>query len=401
MIARPHYYERIRPFIGKRIIKVLVGVRRCGKSTLLDMLRARFVEDGFDEGDILHMSFESSKYAGIETHEQLVAYVGSRIDADRPVKLLFDEIQEVDGWEKALRSFLVDYDADIYITGSNARVLSSDLATYVTGRYVTVDVYPLSFSEFLPAYRASHAQADARTAFRAYVAQGGFPFQGELEFDADATLMYLGDVFSTILLKDIVKRNGIRDIDLLERTVRYAISEEGHILSVKSVADYLKSERRKASQETVASYLDAAEKAYLLYRVRREDAAGKRILAFSEKFYVVDQGLRHALGMDNAAAIDQVLEGIVFMELRRRGYSVTVGRIGVREVDFIARRDGGIEYYQVSYLAADERTREREFGALEAIADSYPKFVLTLDDFPFSRNGIKGVNIVDWLLGGE
>lgn len=397
MIQRPAYYEQLRPFIGKNIIKVLVGVRRSGKSTILDQLHERMLQDGVAVDNTLHLKFESRDYAHISNGDELMDYVAGHVDKSRPVRLFLDEIQEVEGWEKALRSFMVDYDADIYITGSNAYVLSSDLATYITGRYVTIEVFPLSFAEFCPAWREARG-GDERAAFRAYLAQGGFPFQSELAFDEDASLKYLEDLFSTILLKDVVKRNNIRDIDMLERIVRYAIAEEGHLMNVKNVADYLKSERRKVSQETVASYLQGAQRAYMLYRVPKEDAVGKKILSFGEKDYVVDQGLRQALGMDNAAGIDQVLENVVCMELLRRGYRLTVGKVGDVEVDFIARKDGKTEYFQVTYLLADERTRDREFGALEALRDNYPKMVLSLDEFPYSRNGVQGRNLIDWLL---
>lgn len=292
---------------------------------------------------------------------------------------------------------MVDYQADMYITGSNAHVLSSDLATYITGRYVTIPVYPLSFSEFLPAYKEEYSQADMREAFRAFVTQGGFPFQNELSFNQSATLKYLSDLSSTILLKDVVQRNAIRDVDLLERLVRYTVSEEGHLVSAKKIADYIKSDYRKTSQETIANYLQAAEKAYLLYEVPREDTVGKKILAFNQKYYVVDQGLRQALGFDNWSNIDQVLEGIVCLELKRRGYDLSVGKVGNQEIDFVARRKGQVEYYQVCYLIADKNTEDREFGALELLGDNYPKYVLSLDEFPRSRNGIQGLNLIDWL----
>lgn len=398
MIPREGYFEKIAPFVGKNIIKVLVGVRRCGKSTLLEMLRQRFLDQGVPAEDVLHIQLESSELAAINNGKDLVAYVLGHVDKSHHVKLLFDEIQEVDGWETALRSFMVDLDADIYITGSNAHVLSSDLATYITGRYVTIDVYPLSFKEFCPAYLEANPGASERSAFIAYVSQGGFPFQSALEFDEAATLKYLDDLMSTILLKDVVKRSSIRDVDLLEHLVRYATAEEGHLLSVKSISDFLKSERRKTTPDTISNYLNAAEKAFLFYRTPREDAVGKQRLAFSEKWYVVDQGLRQAMGMSNQANIDQVLEGIVFMELVRRGYKVSVGRVGQLEIDFIARRGSEIEYYQVTYLMADERTRDREFAPLEAMRDNYPKCVLSMDDFDFSRNGIRSLNLIDWLL---
>lgn len=399
MIPRKGYFEQLEPFEGKKVIKVLTGVRRSGKSTLLAMLAERFEREGAAPGGVVHLRLESESCSRVRTAEDLSREVRSRIRPGLHAKVLLDEVQEVEGWERALRSFLVDLDADVYVTGSNAHVLSSDLATYITGRYVTVHVFPLSFAEFCPAWLEGNPGRGERDAFRAYAAQGGFPFQAELGFSREPMLKYLDDLYSTILLKDVVKRNGIRDVDLLERLVRYALAEEGRLLSVKSIADYLKSERRRASQETVANYLDAAERAYLLYRVRREDAVGKRALAFNEKWYPVDQGLRQALGMDNAASIDQVLEGVVFLELKRRGFDVTVGRVGEREVDFVARAGGRTEYYQVSYLAADPATREREFGALEALRDSYPKTVLSLDEFPYSRGGVEGRNLVDWLLG--
>ena len=398
MIPRERYFEQLAPFVGKRIIKVLVGVRRCGKSTLLQMLYQRFLEQGVPAEDMLHIQLESNEFAHLDTADELTGYVYTHIDKTHPVKLLFDEIQEVQGWENALRSFMVDLDADIYITGSNAHVLSSDLATYITGRYVTIDVYPLSFAEFLPAYQNAHPKASERAAFIAYATQGGFPFQSELEFQTEPTLKYLEDLLSTILLKDVVKRNGIRDVDLLERLVRFSAAEEGHLLSVKRIVDYLKSERRKTTPDTITNHLNAAEKAYLLYKAPREDAIGKQMLAFNDKWYIVDQGLRQAMGISNQANIDQVLEGMVFMELKRRGYRVTVGKVGNLEVDFIARRGSDVEYYQVTYLMADERTREREFASLLAIPDNYPKYVLSMDDFCMSQNGVQAVNIVDWLL---
>lgn len=398
MIDRPAYFKAIEPFVGTNVIKVLTGVRRCGKSTLLTMLRDRLPADDIPPSNILHLCFESDDMAGISTRDDLTAYVRGHVDAAHPIRLFLDEIQEIDGWERALRSFMVDYDADIYVTGSNAHILSSDLATYITGRYVTIPVHPLSFAEFLPAYQAEHPGVDKRDVFRAYVIQGGFPFQHELGFNQRATLQYLTDLNATILLKDVVRRNAIRDVDMLERIVAYAIGEEGHILTPGSIAAYLKSQRRRTTQETVANHLKAAEQAYLIHRAQREDTAGKRVLAFSEKYYVTDPGLRQALGFDNAAGIDQVIEGIVYMELIRRGWQVSVGKVGDCEIDFIARKDGNTSYWQVTVSAMDPATWEREFGSLEAVHDHWPKTVLSLDDFPYSRNGIQGRNLIDWLL---
>lgn len=398
MIPRESYFEQIKPFIGKNIIKVLVGVRRCGKSTLLDMLYQRFLSQGISAENMLHIKLESSAYSFLNNAEVLTSYVMSHINKSQHVKLLFDEIQEVDSWENALRSFMVDLDADIYITGSNAHVLSSDLATYITGRYVTIDIYPFSFREFYPAYLAVNPSATERTAFLAYVIQGGFPFQDALGFESVASIKYLEDLLSTILLKDVVRRNNIRDVDLLERLTQYAAAEEGHLLSIKSISDFLKSERRKASPDTISNYMNAAEKAFLFYKAPREDAIGKQRLAFNDKWYIVDQGLRQAMGMSNQANIDQVLEGIVFLELKRRGYKVSIGKVGNLEVDFIARRGSETEYYQVTYLMANKQTREREFASLLAIPDNYPKYILSMDDFDFSKDGVKAINLIDWLL---
>lgn len=402
MIDRPAYMQQIRPFIGKNVIKVLVGARRSGKSTLLELIRQRLISEGVAEQSMLHINFESSEYAGIANADDLTEYVAKHMTGTQgTIRLFFDEIQEVDHWEKAVRSFIVDYDADIYLTGSNARMLSSDLATYITGRYVTIDVYPFSFAEFLDAFRQAAGPVDERSAFRRYVAQGGFPFQTDLAFDETASLHYLEDLFSTILFKDVIRHAGIRDADSLERVMRYVISEEGHLVTAANIAAYMKSEQRKVSAETIANYLNAASKAFLIYRVPREDTIGKRTLKINEKYYVVDQGLRHAIGLNNANAIDQVLEGIVYMELRRRGYAVRVGKIADKEIDFIARRGDELSYYQVSYLLGSQQTADREFGAFDGIRDNWPKYVLSMDEFPQTRDGIQGMNIIDWLLSNN
>lgn len=399
LIDRSSYMEQILPFVGKNIIKILVGVRRSGKSTLLGQIQNHLIDDGVSESSIITMNLESACFANIADAESLQAYVAARIAKEGKTYAFFDEIQEVDRWEKALRSFMVDYDMDIYVTGSNARLLSSELATYITGRYIQIPVYPFSFEEYLRAKTQEGEGGDQHKVFQDYLELGGFPFQYDLDFQRDPSLKYLTDLYGTILLKDVVQRNAIRDASQLERILDYAIEQAGHTLSAKNISDYLKSERRSVSVDTVYSYLNAAEDACLLYKVQREDAVGKRLLRFNEKYYVVDQGLRRARGFSNVDAIDQMLENIVFMELLRRGYRVTVGKMGDREIDFIAERDGIREYYQVAYLLASEATVEREFSALEAISDNYPKYVLTLDEFPRNRNGIRGVNLIEWLLG--
>lgn len=403
MLLRPEYLEQLRPFIGTNIVKVLVGVRRSGKSTILRMMQEELRASGVPDRNILTLNFESADFMDVSDARALVSWVRAQAPKTGRVHIFLNEIQEVVGWEVAVRSFLVDYDADIYVTGSNAHLLSSDLATHITGRYVTVHVYPLSFAEFHRgltqfADEGGDVPTEPYQAFAMYLVQGGFPFQLELGYRKEPTLKYLQDLFATILLRDVVKHAAIRDVDQLQRIVRYAIAEEGHLLTPKRIADFLKSERRTTRQETVANYLGASEDAFLLYRAGREDVVGKKRLQFNEKFYVVDQGLRQAIGLDNRANIDQVLEGVVYMELLRRRYEVTVGRVGDREIDFVARRDGSTSYFQVTYLLATSEVREREFGALAAVPDNYPKFVLSMDPLPAGQDGIEALNVIDWLL---
>lgn len=401
MIDRPAYLKQILPFVGKNIIKILVGVRRSGKSTLLGQIKDYLIDNGIPESSIITMNLESARFADIADARSLQSYVREHRAESGKTYAFFDEIQEVDGWEKALRSFMVDYDMDLYVTGSNAHLLSGELATHITGRYIQIPVYPFSFEEYLRATNAENSGASRSEAFRDYLDMGGFPFRYDLDFQREPSLKYLTDIYGTILLKDVVQRNAIRDANQLERILDYAMEQVGHTLSAKSISEYLKSDRRSVSVDTVYGYLKAAEDACLLHKVQREDAIGKKMLRFNEKYYVVDQGLREARGFSNANAVDQVLENIVFIELLRRGYRVTVGKVGDREIDFVAEKNGEREYYQVAYLLAAEETIEREFSVLEAVPDNFPKFVLSLGEFQPSRNGIRGINLIDWLLEGN
>jgi hypothetical protein len=397
MIERPSYLRAIEPFIGTSVIKVLVGVRRAGKSTVLLQVRNELLKRGVSPERLVTLNFESNELAGVATADDLYACVAERLAPEGTTYLFLDEIQEVEGWERALRSLLVDRNVDLYVTGSNAHLLSSELATLITGRYVQIPVYPLSFREYLDGL-SQVRPVDSRTALRAYLVQGGFPFQTELAFAEKPTLQYVEGVYSTVLLKDVVRRNAVRDTDLLARVLRYVIEQVGHTFSAKNLAAFLKSESRSASLETIYGYLRAAEAACLLHRVPREDAIGKQALKFNEKFYLVDHGIRQALGYSNVAAVDQVIENVVYMELLRRGYEVRVGKVGDREIDFVATRGDERAYYQVTYLVASPETEEREFAPLEAVPDNHPKTVISLDEFPRSRNGIRGVHLADWLL---
>ena len=308
-------------------------------------------------------------------------------------------MQEVQDWEKCINSLRVEYDCDIYITGSNAKLLSGELATYLAGRYVEFSVYPFSFKEFLtlPAQRGS----DKLSAFRKYLQLGGMPFLSNIADNQQACSQYLRDIYNSVILKDVVRRNNIRDVDQLERVIAYVLANIGHSFSATSLSKYFKSEHRIVSHDTILNYIKACSEAFLVHKISREDLRGKKILTISEKYYVADHALRNAVYGQGAADIDQILENIVCTELLRRGYFVTVGRNGEKEIDFIGTKDGEKLYVQVCYLLADDSTVEREFGAYKGVPDNYPKYVVSLDEISRSRDGIKHKNISDFLLSDE
>ena len=315
--------------------------------------------------------------------------------------LFFDEIQEVQEWERCINSCRVEYDCDIYITGSNARLLSGELATYLAGRYVEFVIYPFSFSEFLEVHRLGHPSADTSLIFRDYILTGGMPFLTNLLGNPDACTQYLKDIYNSVVLKDVVKRNNIRDVDLLERTITYLLANVGHSLSANSLSKYFKSENRAVSHETILNYIKACSEAFLFYKISREDLIGKKILSVNEKYYVADHGLREAVYGSSNRDMDQILENIVCLELLRRGYCVSVGKSNSKQIDFVSVKNGQRLYIQVSYLLANAETIEREFGAYKKISDNYPKYVLSMDEFDMSRNGIKHFHIRDFLLMEE
>lgn len=396
MIPRPLYLDKIRPFIGKDIVKVLTGVRRCGKSTILSFVVDELRSQGVSESNILMMNFESARWADAAASWNALydAVVARLSTVEGTTFLLLDEVQEVPCWERAINALRVDLNCDIYITGSNARLLSTELSTLLTGRYVTIDVHPLAFRELVNA----SPDANPREVFDTYRLMGGMPFLASINYDREPCLTYLNDVLSSIVLKDIVRRHGVRNTEQLGHIVRYLISEAGTTLSVKNLAAVLGEEGMRTSRETIYSYLDAACKALLLSRVRRYDLKGKDTLRGEEKVYVVDHGFREALFGSNGMRIDLVLENIVYNDLLRRGFAVFVGRNAAKEVDFVAQRGGAAVYVQVAYLLASEQTVAREFGAFDGIIDNYPKYVVTMDEIDFSRNGIRHMNVRDFLL---
>ncbi len=387
MIIRESYLEKIRPFIGKDIIKVLTGIRRAGKSVLLEQIR-----DEINSPNSLYLNFEDLGNQHLCDYQALHDYVCEKIgDSREQFYLFFDEIQEVEGWEKAVNSLRVRFHADIYITGSNSRLLSGELATYIAGRYVSFVVYPFSYAEF--------KTINSGFTFEDYIRYGGMPFLSSLSYDPDLSRSYLQDIFNSVVLKDVVKRNNIRDVDLLERIIAYALANVGRSFSATSISKFFKSEGRTVAPETILNYLKACEDAYLLYRFRSQDINGKKILKVNEKYYAADHGLRETIIGANLQNMEIILENITALELLRRGFTVSVGRVGEKEIDFVAEKQGEKLYVQVCYLLNDESTVQREFGSLLDVRDNYPKIVLYKEgSFRGSYEGIPAIKIEDWLM---
>lgn len=400
MISREIYMKRIRPFINTELIKVFTGIRRSGKSVMLELVKNELKKSGVSNKNFLCINFEQFSNSELLDakilHKRIVEFQKS---ADGKIYLFFDEIQEVDGWEKCINSCRVDFDCDIYITGSNAKLLSGEFATYLAGRYVEFVIYPFSFAEFLELNRQKNSQIDKSACFTAFLKTGGMPFLANFLGDDSAKNQYLIDIYNSVVLKDVVKRNNIRDVDTLERIIAYAFSNIGHIFSATSLSKYFKSEKRNISHDTILNYLKFCADAFLIYKISRYDLEGKKVLTVNEKYYCADHGLREAVFGKNTQNIDQILENIVCLELLRRNFKVFVGKKDESEIDFIAERNGVKIYVQVAYLLASEETVRREFSVYDSIKDNFPKYVVSMDEFDFSRNGIIHRNIRDFLLG--
>lgn len=394
--------SRIRPFIGSDLIKVMTGIRRCGKSVMLELIKQELIESGVDPAQLISINFEDMNYSHLQTAQALHDEITRRVaEVEGKAYLFFDEIQEVTDWEKCVNSFRVSLDCDIYITGSNAKLLSGELATYLGGRYVEFIIYPFSFREFIELYRPVVPNASIQKSFQKYLLLGGMPYLANLRYADAPSKQYLQDLFNSVQLKDIVKRNKIRDVDLLERIISYVMANMGTTFSANSLAKFLKNERRATAPETILNYIKYCCETYLFYQVKREDIQGKQVLASNEKYYIADHGIREAVFGGNTRDINLVLENIVYLELLRRGYEITVGRAGDKEIDFVCNRHGKKLYVQVAYLLASEETVNREFGVYDSIRDNFPKYVVSLDEFDMSRNGIKHQNIRDFLLAEE
>lgn len=400
MIKRESYLSQIRPFFDKtELIKVITGVRRSGKSIMLKLIQNELAEKGVSCDRMISINFEDLTYASLTTATALHNYLKEKIDAIHERTYIFlDEIQEVEDWEKCVNSLRVNSDVDIYITGSNAKMLSGEYATMISGRYVEFSIYPFSFSEYVEARKSDGGNNSVSEYFNEYVKYGGLPFLATTSLTEDAKAQYLKDIYASVVIKDIVKRNKLRDVDLLERIVAYAVANIGHTFSANSISAYLKSERRTVAVDTIVNYLKCCEKAFLFYKVNRMDLVGKEILQINEKYYLSDHGLRHALYGSNQRDIEMILENIVCLELLRLGYRVTIGKVGTKEIDFVCDKGGKRIYVQVCYILASEKTEAREFGIYNNIEDNYPKYVLSMDEFDMSRNGIIHMNIRDFLL---
>ena len=402
MIKRELYMSRIRPFINSELIKVMTGMRRSGKSVMLELIQEELLDNGVKSEQFIRINFEDMRFSHLLTAETLHNEIIKRADTIAgKIYLFFDEIQEVKDWEKCVNSLRVALDCDIYITGSNAKLLSGELATYLGGRYVEFIIYPFSFAEFMELYRTVFPETSREQCFQKYLLCGGMPYLSNLHYEEEPSRQYLTDLFNSVQLKDIVKRNKVRDVDLLERIISYIMANIGTSFSANSLSKFFKKEHRTVAAETLLNYIKYCTDAYLFYQVKRQDLRGKQILTTNEKYYTSDHGVREAVLGGNMRDINLVLENIVYMELLRRGFTVTVGRIGDKEIDFVcAKRDEKL-YVQVAYLLASEDTIQREFSAFNNIRDNFPKYVVSLDEFDMSREGIKHRNICDFLIARE
>lgn len=402
MIDRPLYVDKIMAYVDTPFVKILTGVRRCGKSTILKMIMERLkTERNIPEDRIISCRFDSMEYEDM-TAKQIYTLLKEKLSPAGKTYLFLDEVQEIKGWEKIVNSLASDFDVDLYITGSNSRMMSSEIATYLTGRYISFRIFTLSFGEYLM-FKSKFANVgEPKTELANYVRLGGFPATHLQAYSQDEIYTIVRDIYNSTIFSDIVKRNQVRKIDQLERVVKYTFNNVGNTFSAKSIADYLKAERRSLDNETVYSYLEKLEKAYLLHRCSRYDLQGKEILKTQEKFYLADVALRYSVLGYNADSVASSLENIVYLELCRRGYTVNVGKTGDSEIDFVAVRQNEKIYVQVTQEINSEKTEKREYSRLLEIPDNYPKFVLTTDEFAGGNyEGIKTMHIADFLLSAE
>lgn len=402
MILRPLYTKKIISYVDTPFVKILTGVRRCGKSTIMKMLMEELKSRGIEESRMLRYNFDSLEHEDIKTSKALFAELKKHLVKDEKTYLFLDEIQEVKSWEKVVNSLMTDYNVDIYVTGSNSRMMSSEISTYLTGRYVSFRIYPLSFSEYLTFRKTYTEVADTHTELVNYLRLGGFPALHLQSYSFEDAYTIVRDIYNSTIFTDIVKRNQIRKVDQLERIVRFVFDNAGRTFSALSISKYLKSENRTIDNETVYSYLAKLESAYIIHRCSRYDVQGKEILKTQEKFYLADPAFRYSVLGYFADSVAAMLENIVYLELRRRGYDVFVGKLDSMEIDFIATKQEKKLYIQVTQLIGSPETEKREYGRLLDIRDNYPKYVLRTDAFADGNyEGIKTMHIADFLLSDE
>ena len=398
MIIRESYLKKIRKFIDEEEIKIIVGLRRSGKTYFLKQIINELKESGIPEDNIIYLPLESARYDKIKNHEDLNNFIFNKTkDIDGKIYLFFDEIQLIEDWQKSINAYRIDLDADIYITGSNSKILSGELATLLSGRYIKIEMFPFSFNEVLDYHEIKYGQItsnDELNVFNEYMKYGGLP--RTLNFEEEEKIDYLTDIFSTIVLKDIISRNNIRDVIFLERLIKFMIANTGETFSINSIRNFLKHEGISVSTNTISNYLKQIEDAYILIKSKREEIKTKKILTTNEKYYCIDPGFYEIQTGFNKSR-GKILENIVFLELLRRNYKITIGNIDGLEVDFICQKPNKTIYVQVSESILDETTRNREFRSLEKIKDNYLKYILTLDNWDYSKNGIIHLNIINFL----
>ena len=398
MIYRSSYVKAIMAYTDTSFVKILTGIRRCGKSTILKMIMEELRQHGIPEDRIISYRFDSMEYEDM-TAKQMYTELKGRLSDEGKTYFFLDEMQEIKGWEKVVNSLASDYDVDLYVTGSNSRMMSSEISTYLTGRYVSFRIYTLSFEEYL-LFKKQHSELGSpREELANYIRLGGFPATHLQPYNQDEVYTIVRDIYNSTIFSDIVRRNQVRKVDQLERVVKYTFNNVGNTFSAKTISDYLKSEHRALDHETVYSYLEKLEKAYLLHRCSRYDLQGKELLKTQEKFYLADTSLRYSVLGYNPDTVAAALENVVYLELCRRGYTVNIGKTNDGEIDFVATRQSEKIYVQVTQRIASEKTEHREYDRLLEIRDNYPKYVLRTDEFVGGNHeGIRTMHVADFLL---
>lgn len=394
MIERTDYLDFLKKLKDKHIIKVVTGIRRCGKSTLFELYKKYLLNNGVNVNQIISLNFENPKDMIFNNWRELYDYVDSKLVKDKMNYIFLDEIQVLSEFEKAVDGLFINDNVDLYITGSNSYMLSGELATYLTGRYMRIHMLPLSFKEYLEYY----GENDELKKYDKYIQNGGFPYLLNLDEDKELVRNYLDGIYNTVLMKDVVSRNNIKDTMILESIIKFVFDNIGQLVSVNKISNTLNSNNRKNSVNTIESYLSNLLDSYIIYKISRYDIKGKEYLKTGDKYYVCDLGLRNYL-LSEVKDYGSILENIIFLELKRRGYEIYIGKYDDKKVDFVVKNNDGIKYIQVALSVRDEKTLERELASLDSIKDHYPKYLITLDYDTANYNGIKQISALDFLTG--